>query len=218
MYSDNWSTKFITDKLTEGNYISNITNIENNFSEIIRKKGLTFKVFTISLEDVEISTVKEIVNKYTDINIIANIKKVYKISGETINFLHSKNISFGGMGDLMRFSSQEDNEITIDKEFDYISRGLRQHLQVKSFERLDNRRVKIKRHDLKDVIAIMLNDYEISVESVRSSKDLYKDFQIIVKTNPNGGITSEAKVIAGTLNIEICTWGDFLGKLNTFWN
>ena len=47
---------------------------------------------------------------------------------------------------------------------------------------------------------------------------LYKDFQIIVKTNPNGGITSEAKVIAGTLNIEICTWGDFLGKLNTFWN
>jgi hypothetical protein len=218
MYSDNWSTKFITDKLTEGNYISNITNIENNFSEIIRKKGLTFKVFTVSLEDVEINTVKEIVNKYTDINIIANIKKAYKISGETINFLHSKNISFGGMGDLMRFSSQEDNAITIDKEFDYISRGLRQHLKVKSFERLDNKRVKIKRHDLKDVIAIMLNDYEISVESVRSSKDLYEDFQIIVKTNPNGGITSEAKVVAGTLNIEICNWGDFLGKLNTFWN
>lgn len=218
MYSDNWTTKFMIEKLKDFDDIENITNIENNLSEITRKKGLPFKVFTISLEDVDYNTIEEIVNIYNDLNIIVNIKKGYKINGDAINFLHSKNVSFGGMGDLMRFSSQEDNSLTIDKEYDYISRGLRQHQQVESFERLDNKRVNIQRHSLSDVIAIMINDYEVSVESVRTAKDIYRDFKVIVKTNPNGRITTEAKLVAKSLKIEICTWGDFLGKLNTFWN
>ena len=216
MYSDNWSTMFMIDKIDSHN-IDKINQINNNFSEVIRKEGLVFNVFSISLENVELSQVKEIVDNYSNLNIMVNIKKEYKISADALSLLHSKNISFGGLGDLARFSNQKDNSITIDKEYDYISRGLRQHRQVASFERLDNRRVLIKRHSLKDITALFINDYEVSIESVRTSLDIYDKFQIIVKTNPNGRITTEANNLAKSLDLEICTWGDFLGKLNSQW-
>lgn len=216
MYSDNWSTKFMIDKIDSHN-INTIKQIEINFSEIIRKEGLPFNVFTISLDSIELSLVKKITDKYSNLEIIVNIKKEYKINADALTFLHSKNISFGGLGDLSRFAGQKDNAITIDKEYDYISRGLRQHRKVKSFERLDNKRLLIHRYLLKDVTAIFINDYEVSIESVRSSIDVYQNFQIIVKTNPNGRITNEANNLAKSLNIEICSWGDFLGKLNSQW-
>lgn len=204
------------DKIDSHN-INTIKQIEINFSEIIRKEGVSFNVFTISLDSIELSIVKEITDKYSNLDIIVNIKKEYKINADALTFLHSKNISFGGFGDLQRYAGQKDNAITIDKEYDYISRGLRQHRQVKSFERLDNKRLLIHRYLLKDVTAMFINDYEVSIESVRSSIDMYQNFQIIVKTNPNGRITNEANNLAKSLNIEICNWGDFLGKLNSQW-
>lgn len=218
MYSDNWTNKFMADKTKESHNVKAINQIGNNTSVVFRTDGPPFKVFTLSVENVQTELIKDIIDHEEDLNILVNIKKGYRISGEALNMLHSRNITFGGMGDLMRFMDQNDNLLKIDKEFNFVSRALRQHTKIKSFERLDNKRIKIQRLGMVEVIAIMINDYEVSIESVRSSLDLYEVFRVIVKTNPNGRITSEAKSLAASLNIEICTWGEFLGKLNSQWN
>ncbi|WP_117885802.1 hypothetical protein [Aureibaculum luteum] len=218
MYNDNWSSKFLKDKLKEFDSIKTITASDSNLLKIERKKGESFLTFTMSLELIELNDIEEIVNYKSDIKFITNIKKEYKISGSAMNFLNNKRISFGGMGDLMRFANKENNSLQVDKEFEFVQRGLNQHNKVKSIERLDNKRIKIERIVLNDVIAVMNNDYELGTESVRSYKARFNDFKIMISTNPNARISTEANTVASSLSIDICTWGELLGKLNTFWN
>lgn len=217
MYSDTWSKQFLIEKLQKFGSIQEINSVGENLVKITRKKGIDFIGFTMSMEKIDYQTIKEICDSNSKLNFITNIKKQYCISSEALTYLEGKNISFGGLGDFMRFCNKDDNELIEDKEFSFVSRGLRQHIRVTNYKRLDNRRIKISRLGLPDVIGIMINDYDISIESVRSAKDLYDDFKVIIKTNPNGKITSEAEEVANHLKIEICKWGDFLGKLNSQW-
>jgi hypothetical protein len=218
MYNDNWSRKFLKEKLNDFDSIQTLKDEDDNLLEIERKKGESFLVFTMSSEFIGISHIKEIFNYNKNIKFIVNIKKDYKINGIAMKFLHTKKISFGGMGDLMRFTNQNENSLYIDKEFEFVNRGLNQHNKVKSIERLDNKRIKIERLILKDVIAVMNNDYELAAESVRSYKSRFNDFKVMISTNPNSRISTEAYSVAKTLNIDICKWGELLGKLNTSWS
>lgn len=217
MYSDNWSGTFLKEKLSNFDKIQKIGLIASNLLEVQRKKGKSFFTFTMSLKLIELNDIKEILENNSNLNFIVNIKKEYRISGSAISYLNSKSVSFGGMGDIMRFSNQRDNSLYVDKEYSFVQRGLSQHTKVKSLERLDNKRIKIERYSMKEVIAVMNNDYDLGSESVRSYKDRFKDFKVIICTNPNARVTSEADSIANSLKIDICAWGDLLGKLNTFW-
>lgn len=218
MYSDNWSDKFLKDKLKNFDSAQEINSIEQNLVKVKRKKGPDFVAFIMSLIEIEYSIIKEICEKHPQINFIVNIKKQYNLSGESILYLSNKKISLGGLGDFMRFCNQDSNHTIEDKDFTFVSRGLRQHIHVSNIERIDNRRLKITRlGGLSEVIAIMINEYDITSESVRSAKDLYGDFQVVIKTNPNGEITAEAIEVAKVIGIDICKWGNFLGKLNSQW-
>ncbi|WP_332452494.1 hypothetical protein [Chryseobacterium aquaticum] len=217
MYSDDWSKNFLIEKLKDFNSAKKIISIDQNLIEIERKKGINFHSFILSLEIVEHEKIEEICEKYSDLNFIVNIKKQYNISAKTTKFLNDKNISFGSLRDFMRYCNERDNNILIDKEFSFVSRGLRQHDKVKNFERLDNRRIKVTRIGLPTIVVIMINDYDITAESIRFAVDLYGDFHVVVKTNPNGSITDQAIVVGDKLKIDICKWGIFLGKLNSKW-
>lgn len=217
MYNDNWSAKFIKDKLSDFESVVEINIISENLAQLIRKEGIPFKAFTMSKEYISINEIKEICGANLDLNFIVNIKSQYSISGETLDYLSKKNVSFGGLGDLMRFCNKKDNIKLVDKEFEFVFRGLDQHDKVSDVERLDNRRLQISRFGLPDVIAIMINDYDITAESVRNARSFFGEFRVIIKTNPNGKITDEAATVGKLLNVDICKWGTLLGKLNSQW-
>lgn len=217
MYSDNRSEDFLKNKLKDFDSAQEISSVSQNLINIKRKKGVEFSAFTMSLINIDYNTVKEICGSHPNISFIVNIKKQYNLSGEAMKYLSSRRISFGGLGDFMRFCNQKDNNEIEDKDFTFVARGLRQHDKVSSVERIDNRRLRINRIGLPEVVAIMINDYDITAESVRSAKDLYRDFRVVIKTNPNGQITNEAENVAASLNVDICKWGIFLGKLNSQW-
>jgi hypothetical protein len=40
----------------------------------------------------------------------------------------------------------------------------------------------------------------------------------VLKSNPNGNITTAAEELADSLELKIFTWGELLGKLNAKWN
>lgn len=217
MYNDNWSEKFLKEKLQDFDSAKEIISVKQNLLKIKRKKGIEFSAFTMSLLEIDFETIKEICEAHPELDFIVNIKKQYNLCGKALIYLSNKNISFGGLGDFMRFCNQEDNQKIEDKDFSFVARALRQHLKVDHIQRIDNRRINITRLGLSDVIAIMINDYDITTESVRAAKDLFKVFRVVIKTNPNGKITEEALEVGRSLNIDVCNFGDFLGKLNSQW-
>lgn len=218
MNNDNWTNKFIKKKLPSYKNIKGIRSLEKDILLIKRKEGVDFKCIAISMEYIGDNIITEIIAKNPEINFIANIKVEYVISGFVLNLMDSKNISFGGFGDLIRFSNQEENSLFVNKEYYFVSRGLRQHNKIKKIERLDNKRIKIERYGLGDVTIAMNNDYEFNIESVRRTKEMFKNFKVILSTNPSAGISSDAYKIASTLNVNICKYGEFLGKINSYWN
>ncbi|HEX9929730.1 MAG TPA: hypothetical protein VGB02_14450 [Pyrinomonadaceae bacterium] len=218
MYSDNWTDKFIKEKLANHDNIDSIIIENRNYVRISRKEGTSFLTFTMSLEYINHEVLTEIIDSNDEIDFIVNIKKEYRLSEKSFDILYSNQISFGGVGDFMRFANQWDNIFYTDQEFQFVSRALEQHDKVTSIKRLDNKRIQIERDSLEDVIIVMNNDYDLNIESVRSLKSKFADFKVMVSTNPSARVTSDAYEIAKTMDVDLCTWRDFLAKLNTFWN
>ncbi len=218
MKINDWMNKFVMEKLPPYDSVETIDSLDNGYLLIKRKKGVDFRCFCISSEEVTFGMMKEILDKKLEIDFIVNIKKDYLISGAAMSIMNSNYISFGGFGDLIRFSNQLDNELFVEKEYAFVSRGLKQHDKIKTIERLDNKRIRIERYSLSEVIIVMNNDYDLNTESVRRTKEKFKTFKVILATNPNVGITTDAYSTAKFIDVDICTYGEFLGKVNSLWN
>jgi hypothetical protein len=100
----------------------------------------------------------------------------------------------------------------------FITRGLEQHDKVLKVRRLDNKRYEISRIALETVVIIALNDYDLGVESIRNAVSEFEKFDAVLKSNPNGSITSSALKLADSREIKTFKWGELMGKLNLKWN
>ena len=218
MDNNNWMHKFVIEKLPQYNSVESMRHLDNGTLQINRKKGTNFTCYCISNEEVNYGMIKEILDKKLEIDFIVNIKKDYLISGSAMSIMNSSHISFGGFGDLIRFSNQRDNQLFVEKEYAFVSRGLEQHDKIKAIERLDNKRIKVERYSLSDVIIVMNNDYDLNTESVRRTKEKFKSFKVILATNPNVRITSDAYSTAEFMDVDICNYREFLGKVNSLWS
>src|SRR5262249_17086902 len=128
------------------------------------------------------------------------------------SILHSTPI--GGLGDLMRAVSLPDVRAYRPDDLAFAERCLRQHSKVTNWRRLDDRRYKVSRKDLRDVTALFLNAYDVTADEVRTAREGYGDLTMVVMTNPNARATSAAHATARTLGCKIYDWRAFLGALN----
>lgn len=110
--------------------------------------------------------------------------------------------------------SQKNVESFQKKEYSFVERGLNQHNRVNHFDRLFDRLIEIHRGDLPSVKIVLLNEYELTAEHIRHARDAYGEFSAVLRTNPNGGATSNAHLVAKELGAEIFQWGEFLSRLN----
>lgn len=192
-------------------------NVEtDNVINIQRREGIPLKVAAISLKVTSSTTVIDVVKEHS-FEFLLNIPKDAYTIGEIFEYLDSKQISYGGLGDLYRILSENENWPYQQPEVSFIMRGLEQHSKVSSIKRLDDRRYSITRKNLPAVIVVALNDYDFNTESVRNGKQVYKTFDGILASNPNVRITGGAESVAETLGVKIYTWRQLLGALNNIW-
>ncbi|WP_294332133.1 hypothetical protein [uncultured Chryseobacterium sp.] len=192
-------------------------NVEiDNVITIQRKEGISLRVAAISSKVTILSMVVDVVNAHS-FDFLLNIPKNAYTVGEVFEFLDLRKISYGGLGDLYRVISEDDNWPYQPKEVSFIMRGLEQHFKVLSVKRLDDRRYSITRKNLPMVIILALNDYDFNTETIRNGKQIYKTFDGILASNPNVRITGGAESIAKSLGVKIYTWGKLLGALNNIW-
>jgi hypothetical protein len=148
------------------------------------------------------------------IEFIANIPKESFWTGKAIAFASSHSVAFGGMGDLVLAIALPDVSVYVKKEFDFVERVLRQHTKVHGLKRVHDRKYVVERHKLSDVSVVLLNEYELTADQVRTARDRYGIFTTILVTNPNARVTSLARQAAESIGANIYNMSEFLGRLN----
>ena len=211
------NTQFVLAAIQKMADVVQSLEIASPYSFVVTRNQLpTVTVGVISVAPhVERHHVKQVLAIDDTIDFLTNIPKASIWTGEAIHEVKSNNFAFGSMKNLMSSLREENVRDWIDAESSFFQRVLRQHNAVVSFTQIADRNYLITRKTGPQLRAVILNEYELSAQTVREAKDIYGDFEIIVATNPNVGPTEEAKRIAPTLNIEQHVLRTFLGRLNS---
>lgn len=209
--------EWIIGKLQNNSKIESTSIISENLLKIYRKNGLGLSVTKTILNRFEISDIKAILNNQKADFILHTSKEPF-IKGEVFDYLNSEKVVLGGFGDLIRVVNQHNTWPYLPPDVHFITRGLEQHDKVLKVRRLDNKRYEISRIALETVVIIALNDYDLGVESIRNAVSEFEKFDAVLKSNPNGSITSSALKLADSREIKTFKWGELMGKLNVKWN
>ena len=210
---DCWSGEWCKSKLADHNNIGSIELLSSNLLLVTHKNGNIFKIATMSLVKIDSVDIEGLIQDSV-VDFVLNVSKEPYITQKALQRAENNNFSIGGLGDAMRALGDGTFKKYINPEISFILRGLEQHSKVTNITRLDNRRFEIERNELSSVIVLALNEYDLTADSIRVAIDKFPKFDMILKSNPNGGISKNAVSVAQSANITIYRWGELLGALN----
>ncbi|MEE4247114.1 MAG: hypothetical protein V2I33_17005 [Kangiellaceae bacterium] len=209
--------EWILEKLEDDDSILSTEIVSDLLLRINRKEGESISITKSTLSNINLNAIKAILTNQDADFILHTIREPF-INGSVFEYLNRKQKIIGGFGDLFRVLRQNKNYPYLPPQVGFIMRGLEQHTKVSNVRRLDNKRYEIERYGLETVIIIALDDYDIGIESVRSAVNDFDKFDAVLKSNPNGSITSSAVTLADSRELKVFKWGQLLGILNRKWN
>lgn len=211
---------WVATKLRSFDTVTQIEVIGEDFMRIHRKDRFLdefpqpFVAGIISAKKVTAAEVNAIAEKEQPFDFIANIPADGVWQGDAIARAEELSLGWGGIGELRSAIGQPIVRGFEKKEYGFALRGIRQHTNVSLVHRLYDRLLVIDRHRHDSLKVVLLYEYELTAERIRQAWTLYGAFSIILRTNPNGGPTQNARDVATSLGSEIFQWGEFLGRLN----
>ncbi len=213
-YTSAETTEWVAGKLRKAEHVSRVEVLSDQVLRVTRDKYAPYVAGILSVTRVEEGAVRPLVGSELGVEIIANVPKESFWTGGALRLAHSKNIATGAYGDLLRVIDLQDVRGFQSKETEFVERSLRQHSRITSFQREHDRLYCISRNSLPDLKVVMLNEYELTADHLRTARDRYGQFSVAVITNPNGRATGSAGEAAQTMSVEILNWGSFFGRLN----
>jgi hypothetical protein len=157
--------------------------------------------------------VEPLVERNNKLAFVVSIPKVARWSGRTMAWLGSRNIAFGGVGDLYSASANENMRAHRNKERAFVEDGLRLHTQVRSVDWDEDRLIRVQLKSGLAVSVALCNEYDITMAVARDFAQTYGKFDVLLKTNPNGSITSNGRQEIEALGFKTLKWGELLGEL-----
>jgi hypothetical protein len=209
-----WTGKWARERLERHEEVAGVELLAPQVLRIVRKTYQPFLAGAIASQCVVASTFAQLLNTSSEIEFVANISRESYWTGQAIELASRHSVAFEGMGDLLSAISLPDVSLYVNKEFAFVERGLSQHPKVSGFERAHDRKYVVKRKQLADVSVVLLKEYELTADHVRTARSRYGVFTAILLTNPNGGATSSAEQAAKLIGARIYKWGAFFGRLN----
>lgn len=186
---------------------------ENSIELVIKDVAAPVVVATMSQNKVEVTSVPdEFHDPVTEF--LLNIPKDAYFAGQLLEAAMNVPIGVGGVGDLYTAVGEREFRLYIPKEARFILRGLSQHTAVRSVSRLNDRTYKILKHSGKEIHVLALNEYDLTVEALRSGIDKYDRPTFILASNPNCRLSTVAKEAARSTGTRIVDWRQLLGALN----
>lgn len=210
---NNWIVNWCQEKVSSNDNVESIEIIDDNHVEIRCQNSEVYNVAVISESHITMDLIEKVIKDNTQF--LFNIKKEPLIEGEVLAYAEVKRFGIGGFGDIMRAINNENLTEYQNPETKFIMEGLKQHTNVYSIIRLDNRRYKVIKIGFKEDTILALNNYDLTAEKVREAKSKYRTFDVILASNPNARISSIANDVAKELGLKILTWRQLLGRLNS---
>ena len=175
--------------------------------------------FTIFSKSEKISSVNSVAGvDLGNLDFFLNITKEAYIDGELVKLASRLNFGIGDLSDLFSALNREDISNYITQDIEYVMENLPQHTRVTNLERLDYRRFKIHRLNLPSVIILVLNDYELTADVVRSGIRKYGKFDAILSSNPNcQPLTTVCQTVVSSAGLQVFSWKELFGHLNKTW-
>ena len=209
------TTEWVAGNLKTAVHVTKVEILSEQVLRVSRDKYAPYVAGVVSVNCVKTDTILPLIKSNFQIEIIANIPKESYWTGEALLVAKAHNIAVGSYGDLLRVINTGNVRAFQQKETAFIDRGLRQHDRISGFERMHDRLYLIHRNSLPDITVVMLNEYELTANHLRTARDRYGKFSLAVITNPNGRATSSAKEAGQTMGVEILNWKAFFGRINT---
>lgn len=214
MADQTWTGNWIAERIESRSGVDDVEVVETQVLRVTRTDHPPMIVGTLSSPRVGASDLYSVFEQSQDVELVVNIPKESFWTGEAIDLLRDRAIAFGGMGDLHRAIDQPFVRSYRNPEYDFVLRGFKQHTKVESVKRLHDRLFLLKRFGLPDVTVVVLNEYELVADHIRTARDRYGGFTDVLISNPNGSPTTGATRVASDLGADIYKWGEFLGRLN----
>jgi len=208
------TTEWVAGNLRQAEDVSQVEVLSDHVIRVSRSEFAPFIAGIVCAPRVESDEIRPIVESKFGVEIIANVPREAFWTGGALRLAQDSDIAAGALGDLYRVLDMENVRLFQPKETMFVERGLRQHSRVTGFDRVHDRLYRISRKDLPPLTVVILNEYELTADHLRTARDRYGDFSIAAITDPNGRATSAAWEAAETMGVEIFTWGPFFGRLN----
>ncbi len=209
-----WTGKWVAEKMQNFEGIVSARVRSPQLVQLERRQMTMILVATTAVACVNADVLRPLLDSEKDLAFVVNVPKESFVAGDALHLAKSRGIPVGGLRDLMSAVALRDVRTYVSKEFRFIERGLQQHTRVVSYKRLDDRRYRVVRCGLEPAVVVFLNEYELTADHIRTARDRYGLFRLLVLTNPNGRVTSSAEAVAHSIGSQICNWAVFLGALN----
>jgi hypothetical protein len=209
-----WTGRWVADKVQSHEKVASAELVAPQLVKIARKNLPEVFAATTAVDCLSHEILEKLIEQSPDAEFVANIPKEAYITGKALDAAELLGIGIGGFGDLLSSLSMENVGEYRNKELEYIARGLRHHDRVTSFDRIHDRYYRIHRDGLKALTAVFLNAYDLTADHVRTARDRYGAFDLVVITNPNGNFSGRAGGAAAAMECEVHKWGSFLARLN----
>ena len=209
-----WTGQWVADRICQRDDVKNVHLLRPQILQIARVDWEPFFAATLASAAVDRATVEGLATVGPEVDIFVNVPKESIWTGDAIAAVEENKAAFGGMADLHRAITEMTPSQYVNPEFGFVERGLRQHTNVSGLRRLYDRKYAIERPGLADVSVVLLNEYELTADHVRTARDRYGVFDSILITNPNGRSTGAADAAADSMGARIYKWGELLGRLN----
>jgi hypothetical protein len=208
------TTSWVAEKISKMAEVHEARAIGPNTLQIIRKKYDPFVAAIIAVPIVTAEILQPLLGADSTIEIVVNVPKESLWTGSAITSAAARGVAFGGISDLMSAVSDENVREYTRREYAFVERGLRQHNRVLRLAREFDRVYLVHRNELPPLRFVMLNEYELTADHVRTARSRYGVFDVVLLNNPNGEPTTGALEVAKEMRVGIFKWAEFFGRLN----
>jgi len=207
------TTNWVAENLKKSDDVDEIKVLSDQVLQVFRGDKSPYVAGVVSQFRVDAEHIEPILALNLDVEIIVNVPKESFWTGAALNLAAVNKVATGSYGDLLRVLNWNEVREFRSDETNFVERGLRQHSCVKSFERIHDRLYRVERNNLPNLTVVMLNEYELTADAIRTARDRYGAFSVVARTNPNGRVIRGADEVAETLGAEIFDWGGFFRRL-----
>lgn len=216
-------TQWITEKINSGEFEGAKAAVEGENVVLVRRDGQQDAYIGIipttpknSTPIVGLDEVRHVCSQKSSIAIamVVAIPRGTRWAGAAMSWLQSEGIAFGGVGDLLSAICYDDDISTHrNKLLKFIDDGLRRHSRVADLQWIDSKKVEVCLKNNKIITVALEDAYDITMTIARDAARTLGNFDVLLKTNPNGSITSDGAENVERLGFLTLKWGELFGYL-----